>query len=136
MVAGLSELCLPKAAELGELSLDEVLLDHDGPRLFSLNSAGTKYLVVWLREVEDLDSWLLAPSSDAAMEKVRKGHVEVRRPFIDATSGRVYKVSITGVASAVVEHIPTSALTEDLLPAEGERLAAPLPHFPSEVFSQ
>jgi hypothetical protein len=131
MVRRLSEPCFPTTEELGDLSLDEVLLEYDGPRLFSCSNRATRrnYLVLWIGEENGADAWLLAPTSTQAIKKVRNGRLEVRQPFLASESGKVYKLSIKDDTTAVVEHVPTSALTEDILPEVGERLEGPKSSF-------
>src|SRR5690242_17541072 len=96
MVGIMSEACFPRTEELGELSLDEILVEYDGPRLLSCSNrlTGATYLVLWIGHEHDSDSWLLAPTSTGIIEKVRRGRLEVRNPFVTSPSRKVYRLSI------------------------------------------
>jgi hypothetical protein len=77
---------------------------------------------VWIGEDDGVDSWLLAPSSSQAIDKVRDGKIEIRQPFVATKPGEVYKLSVLGPTTAVVKKFSASALTEEMLPAKGERI--------------
>lgn len=126
----MAELCFPETAQLGSLSLDEVFLYHNGPRLFSCRNAdtGALYLAVWAGDISGGDLWIVAPISNWQMHRLKKGELDIREAFTSTPKGAVFKICVSSYGDlASVLQIPVSQLGEDLLPEPGERLS-PLVH--------
>lgn len=117
---------LPNNAILGRLAVHEVYEYYDGPRLFSCRSAsGRLFLAVWLGiEIvgdDEADSWLYVGLSDARLEQVRTGVVDLYSAFRHAEDGMALQL-VVGAGEDRIRSVPCESLTRKHLPVEGERL--------------
>jgi hypothetical protein len=116
---------IPRDTILGPLRVLEVYEDYDGPRLFSaVNTAGHKYLSVWLGTEGRTERWLYVPVSDARLAQLRRGTVALRAAFAEPEGGSAVRVEIDRTSGqATASRVEASRLSDDELPERGETLS-------------
>jgi superfamily II DNA/RNA helicase len=106
---------------VGELTVEEVFLYYDGPRLFvAKNPVGQKYLVNCLPPNDGADSWLLSAVSDKRLAALRNGSLELRDVFTKPELGYVVN-AVVGENGSLVSHSmrKPAQLQADDLPEPG-----------------
>src|SRR5438309_314677 len=89
---------------VGELTVEEVFLYYDGPRMFvAKNAVGQKYLVNCLPANDGSDSWLLSAVSDKRLSALRNGTLELRDVFAKPELGYVVNI-IVGKDGSLLSH--------------------------------
>ncbi|WP_349368041.1 DUF6575 domain-containing protein [Salinarimonas sp.] len=85
---------LPLGTRLGKLQYLEVLVDYDGPQLFTCkNSKGTVFAAVHGPEDENGDNWLFVEISDLRVRKMIDEEVDLHTIFRYPEEGkRLYKI--------------------------------------------
>lgn len=77
----------------GQLTIEEVFFEHDGPRFFIARSqSDRRFLVIAVDETETSDTYLYLPISDARWTAVRSGLMTVRTAFQEPEDGSLYAV--------------------------------------------
>jgi hypothetical protein len=115
---------LPTDTFLGKLTIQAVYEYYDKPVLFTCQSAAqTQYLVILLDETDHSDMWLYVALSANRFDQVQRGEITLRDAFSQAEDDIVYEVTIfRSDHPTQIRVLPTSALSDDQLPAAGERL--------------
>jgi hypothetical protein len=87
---------LPKDSPLGDLRLDEVLDEYDGPKLFTAkNASGAYYRALWVMdEAEAQSSWLYVPISKRKIETLKSGAIPIRSVYQNASDGWVFRLVV------------------------------------------
>src|SRR5437870_3831462 len=100
---------------MGNLSIGEVFIRYDGPRLFECrNDAGQRFLALSVDDRDESDVYLYVPVSGERYLAVRSGALPLRTAFTDPEDDFVYVVRQPFVSEkADVERIHASALPED-----------------------
>lgn len=115
---------LPENTILGQLSLGEVYVRYDGPKMFTANAlSGQTYFVLMADEDSDQETWLYMPVSTPRSLMIRSGGIELNKAFREA-EGVVYVVYqplLEGFEVTVHPENPKS-LMEDWLPRNGLQL--------------
>jgi hypothetical protein len=116
---------LPEQTYLGRLRVLEVYEATDEPCLFACrNGAGHVFLAVLIDETDGMKDWLYAPLSDDRFARLRSGEIDLYEAFRSAEDGFVHWVRVPiEDGSAIVKTIDCDALTNEMLPIEGERLS-------------
>lgn len=113
----------PENTRLGKLKYLEIYGYYDRPCLFSCrNETGQIYLAVWVDETKSYDRWLYARVSPYKLDWLKRGCVDIRSAFTEATSGFVHDVRIGRNNVCCVQVLCCSDFTDDLLPVAGELL--------------
>lgn len=104
--------------ELGVLSLIEVYVYYDRPRLFSCRSAeGQFFLVLWIDETSESDRWLYAPVAKAVLNNIQSPDFDFRSPFQNTADGCVFDVEVFNDGrSTNLNKLSCSDLSDELLP--------------------
>ena len=114
---------LPTGTLLGELTINEVFIDYDGPQLFSCTSnSGFKYLAVHAPMTEHMDNWLYVRVSMRRLEEIAAGVVTLSDAFARPGDGALWLVSFKDDGSTLAETVNPLEVEEDWFPAAGERL--------------
>lgn len=112
--------------DIGALTITEVFIRYDGPRVFScLSSAGQSYLCLFADETDDSDRWLLVPVSNSRMSAIRTGAISLRNAALTSEDGYVWLVT-TGpqYATAGTERVPCDNIPTEYLPSENMALSS------------
>jgi hypothetical protein len=117
---------LPEGTELGRLSLDEVFIDYEGPKLFSArNAVGQRYLAVAVDDAEDWVVFLYVPVSPARYLSVRSGLLPLRAA-IGEPEETVWVARLNFVTGeSFAEARDPAGIPEDWLPDEDAVLGVP-----------
>ena len=112
---------------MGVLSLDEVFVRYDGPRLFTCrNESGQTFLVVFADETEDTEAFLYAPVSPFRWAAVRSGQLPLRRVFERPLDNHVFLVrSNIKTGETTCQRLLSSQISTEWLPSESARLQLP-----------
>lgn len=112
---------VPTGSLLGELSIDDVLINYDGPKLFSCtNHLGFAYLALSVEESDDgaVETFLYAPTDPATIRKVAHGLLPLRDVFSEPTEPHVWVAVIDYVhGTCAVNALLASDIKNDWLPA-------------------
>ena len=111
--------------ELGRLKILETYEYYDQPVLFSCkNAAGHLYLVVAADETDQYDTWLYAGVSEARLNLVRSGAIDLHDAFANPESGFLVRaiVPYDHQAEIQTDSIPPDQIPDDMFPVAGERL--------------
>jgi hypothetical protein len=124
----------PVGTQMGDLQLEEVFLDYDGPKLFSCRSrTGQWFIAVFVDEDNTSETYLYMPISHERLLAVRSGQLPLRVAFSSPEDGIAYGVRrYLDRADSEVE-VMTDGIPEDWLPDEAAVLSLPTPT--AEVFS-
>lgn len=110
---------LPVGTLLGDLEINEVFVDYDGPRLFTCRSRTEQtYLAGWAEEGDDRDLWLFVPMSVGRLTAVRSGALFLRDAYL-RPEGFLYLASLPhggDLPDSVIAIRPTD-VTHSWLPA-------------------
>jgi hypothetical protein len=122
---------LPVGTTLGDLRLDRVFIEFDGPQLFScVNQDGQYFFAVHAPSSEGLDNWLYVRVSPMRLAAIVGGIVALHDAFASPEGGEVQVVSFSsagGSEAIKVTSVNPSDLDSDWLPDPGEFLEdAPL----------
>ncbi len=118
---------LPQGTPLGNLELEEVFLDYDGPKLFSARSAtGQRYVAVAVDEDDGgRPIFLYLPVSAERYLAIRSGLLSLREALLEP-EGSVFvyghAMSIDGIALTLLE---AREIPDDWLPDEDAFLNVP-----------
>ncbi|MDS0135764.1 MULTISPECIES: DUF6575 domain-containing protein [unclassified Amycolatopsis] len=117
----------PVGTELGTLSIDDIFVDYDGPKLFTCaDEAGHVYLAVFVDEDEDVELYLYCAISRQSVELLRHGDVSIREMIEHPLGGNVWLVerSLTTPKGAI-RRLRPDEIPLDWYPDEGARLSSP-----------
>ncbi|MCL6449914.1 MAG: hypothetical protein K6T75_01275 [Acetobacteraceae bacterium] len=79
---------------IGPLSITDVYMEYDGPRVFRCSSqAGETYLGLWVEETPALDRWLLVPISVRRLALVETGALPLAQAILEAEGGWVWIIT-------------------------------------------
>ena len=120
---------LPRHTSMGELSIHEVFVYFDGPRVFSARSETDQlYVAGWAEEEATFDLWLYMPVSKARLRMIRSGHWTLRESF-EKPEGPILSVALNHNADIAdaVEMLEAADLREEWLPAPDYRIQLPTP---------
>jgi len=82
---------LPTGSILGELTIHEVYIAHDGPRLFSCkNRLGTSYFGLFVEEDDNSEIYLFSAVSPTRFTAIRSGQIPLRAAFTEPHDGWVF----------------------------------------------
>lgn len=115
----------PPTQQLGSLTVDQVFVEYDGPRLF-LCSNLTEQLFLFLSIAEDADlsRWLVVPISRRRLALVTANRLDLHSTF-GRPEETAFRMDFTEEGNRVtVEPWPVSELTDDVLPDPGVFLDA------------
>ncbi len=110
---------------LGRLEIVETFEYYDQPVLFSCkNGAGHFYLVVAADENDQYETWLYAGVSEARLNLIRSGAIDLHEAFADPEDGFLVqaRVRYDDQTPFRFEPIQPDKLSKDMLPIPGERL--------------
>lgn len=112
-----------RADALGELALERVVIEYDGPKLFTArDSAGRLYVSIFIDDDEDGEEFLYVPLSDERGAAFLAGVVSGRDVF-RASSEYAWLVNVPfGGQQSFVRRIDAADIHEDWLPADGSRI--------------
>lgn len=111
---------LPRGTELGRLSLDEVFIDYEGPKLFSArNAVGQRFVAVAVDDTEEWVVFLYVPVSPSRYLAVRSGLVPLRVAIADAEEVVWVARLNFRTGASVAESCAAADIPEDWLP-DGE----------------
>lgn len=80
----------------GLLSIDNILIDYDGPQFFvARNSGGSKFLGLHTASDRDIDQWLYVRVSNNRIKLLSRGHFAMRDAFIYPEYGNLALHRIT-----------------------------------------
>jgi hypothetical protein len=114
---------LPVNTSLGELSIDEIFIEYDGPQFFSCRDGeGRRLLAVHAPSTDDKDNWLYVYISPERLSLLRAGAVSLRDAFYMPEGDTLELVSFLPRGEVEVSKRHPSNLPDDWLPDEGERL--------------
>jgi len=124
---------LPRNTVLGNLKLAEVFQYFDGPKLFScFNTTGQYYLVFWLGDDGNKDSWLYVPISSPRLSMARSGTISLKNICLNSENEYVFKVETitTDFEKSTITYLKSSELKDEDLPAEDAYLNLPAETIP------
>lgn len=102
------------------LNLDEVLIEHDLPQLFSaFDAVGTHYLCLLVNVEESRLEYAGMPVSKRKIQQVKTGQLDLRNAFQHSEIGHWYLIENFEEATAYAARIELSSLPEEWLPSEG-----------------
>jgi hypothetical protein len=119
---------------MGRLTINEIYVRYDGPRLFScVNESGGYFLGLFVEEDDNDEVFVFAPASSDRLNAVRSGQMPLRHAFEAPLDGGVFVVrsSKTGLETST-ERRRAGDIPTDWLPDAAARLnletptAAPL----------
>src|SRR5687768_13652466 len=115
--------------ELGTITVDEVYIRVDVPRLFSVrNEAGQRFLAVFVHEDEESDVYLYAPVSADRLSAVRSGAIPLHVAFASPQDGHVYAVTTPFEGDEVdVRRMTADDIPRNWLPSSEARLTLDTP---------
>jgi hypothetical protein len=108
----------------GELTIEEIFVYCEGPRLFKARStSGREYIVLCVGESDDSDIYLYLEVSADRLCAVRSGQISLRETFRQPEAG-LYRVDSIYNDEPRNEIMPVKPgeVPEDWLPAEGATL--------------
>ncbi|MGA8433076.1 MAG: DUF6575 domain-containing protein [Candidatus Sulfotelmatobacter sp.] len=109
---------LGQNSPFGELSVQEVFISYDGPRLFvAENAAEQKFLFNCLLSSGDLsETWLVVPISEKRLSNLKAKMILLRDAFLEPELGIVFEVVTDQFGNFLrrVEKLPTKVPGEDL----------------------
>jgi hypothetical protein len=107
-----------------DIEIDEILDWHDGPSLVTGHDrAWRHYVAIQVASTPTQRRWLCAAISRRALRCVLTGHAELRDALRHTPTGYVDVLTIDRLGTVVESQQLCSELTDDALPAGGERLA-------------
>lgn len=120
---------LPPHTFLGNLTIIDVHVFYDWPRLFTCQNAGGQlFLAVWFDETEEADLWLYANLSPQRLATIRTGQIDLYDAFRAAENGGVYQVTTYyDEKVSQSEVVSCSTVDEVWLPKRGQRLSGVSP---------
>ncbi|PML73729.1 DUF6575 domain-containing protein [Vibrio sp. 10N.261.52.A1] len=119
---------LVQDSRLGTLEFHKIYEEYDGPKLFSaVNALGIYYLVYWIDELEDGDTWLYVPMSYNRLEKLESASRSLRDAFIYPEENSIFRIftSFDGEEETLT-HLTAEELTEEELPPIDYRIECEL----------
>jgi hypothetical protein len=124
----------PVGTQMGDLQLEEVFLDYDGPKLFSCRSkTGQWFIAVFVDEDDTSEIYLYMPISHERLLTVRSGQLPLRVAFSSPEDGIAYSVRRYLDRADSDVNVITDGIPEEWLPDEAAVLSLPTPT--AEVFS-
>ncbi len=120
---------LPTHTFLGSLTIMEVHVFYDWPRLFTCqNACGQLFLAVWFDETESADFWLYVNLSPQRLVAIRTGQIDLYDAFRGAENHWVYQVTTYyDERVSQIEAVSCDTIDEDWLPKPGQRLSGASP---------
>lgn len=99
------------AQTIGGRTVDEVLVDYDGPRLFvSTDPDGSLCLGLSVVDDHEVAQFWLIPTTDDVVAGLRSGELPLREPFETARAGTLITVTQAGTATEAldgpIDHLP------------------------------
>src|SRR5262249_49292659 len=115
---------IPAGTPMGKLSVEDVLIEHDGPRLFMcVNDRGEHYIATFVDEDDESELHLYASVSESRLRDAIAGRLALREMFQRPDSGEVWLVSKRLASGEVaVNPIASEQIPDHWLPAENVRL--------------
>jgi len=112
---------------LGQLSIDEALVEVDGPRLFTCsNRTGQRFVGLFVDENDEGETYLLAAVSPDRHGAFRSGLVDARTVLLEQEEGHVYEVQRAHASGGTtVRRIAVGNIPEQWLPPASLRIALP-----------
>ncbi len=111
-----------KNSKYGELVYDEILLEYDGPCIFSVkNKLGYRFVCLLETENEQMDRYLVVPVSLERYNAFIRNNWSIRNMFVRPELGGVFSVTFSCGEEIVQEHSP-SEINEMNLPDPEEML--------------
>lgn len=114
-----------KQSPFGPLTVDEVFVYFDGPRLFTCDaSSGDKFLSMFVDENERSEDWLFAAISAEEVQAAKVGDIDLRGLFSGSTKRGAYLVEFDTEAdtSRIKRIFASHPIPNELLPASGVSL--------------
>jgi hypothetical protein len=123
----------PADTPLGDLAVDEVFIDYDGPRLFTCTDEyGSVYLAVFADEDDDFEIYVYVEISPTRLDALRNGQATFRQAFENPLHGNSWIVHRSlNTTEGAAEKVPPEAIPVDWLPSEGARLIVEAPSVPA-----
>lgn len=119
----------PVDSPLGELSIDEILVSYDGPKLFTCtNQLGNWYVALSVDESDDgaTETFLYAPTEEADVRAITRARMPLREAFVEPAEPHVWVVVMNYVdGSSQVYPKLASDLDDAWLPSPGAVLEPP-----------
>jgi len=112
---------LPINTTLGKLQLLEVYHYFDGPKLFSCsNTAGQRFIALWLGDEEGSDRWIYVPVSHTRFMLARSGGISLRTLCNTPEDGWIWLITLPldSTEPSSVQPIFPEQLPPDDFPAE------------------
>lgn len=114
----------PVGTLLGHLTIDEVFIAYDGPKLFSCyDEYGSFYLAAFVDEDDEAEIYLYTAISPARLETLRSGKTSIRQAFTSPLDENLWQVRrFLTTTDAVAQQTSPASIDEDWLPSEDARL--------------
>jgi hypothetical protein len=114
------------AMRLADLSVVDVLVDYDGPRLFTCrNTQGEYYIAAFVDEDDETESYLYASVPEDRLRDALAGRIALREVYQLPSAAVVWVVSkALGSTATGVRVIRPDEIPEQWLPGENVRLTA------------
>lgn len=107
----------PVGTQLGVLSIQDVFVEYDGPKLFTcINEWGQLYLAIFVDEDDSSETYVYAPQSAGRMRDLAAGRISLRDATVKPSGPHVWIVRrLLEATGAEVKSIPASELPESWL---------------------
>ena len=114
---------LPLHTRLGKLQIIEVLIDYDGPQLFScMSDDGRVWIATHAADDSESDLWLYARTTQSRLREIVRGRISLHTAFISPSWNILELVRFDANQRAQVERVQPESVPEDWLPLPGEYL--------------
>lgn len=125
---------LPEGTSLGTLRIDAVLLDYDGPQLFTcVNQFGDHFLAMHALSEPDQDEWLYLRLSSRRLNRVLRSQLSLHEAFANPEHGFLSLVSFTNNGEMRYDERSPSSISGDALPLPGTFVSESKPAYASEI---
>src|SRR5690242_3713074 len=107
---------IPEGTTLGELSIEDVFIEYDGPQLFSSRSEdGKLYMVNHIESLPDRDTWLFASTTEPNIKSLKAGEISYRDIFQQGETFSLVTFRSDDPTDAEIRSLQRSDISDDLL---------------------
>jgi len=119
---------LPTGTHLGDLTLDEVIVEYDGPQIFSCsNDSGQRFIALHIPPSADGDNWLFIPASRERISSVITRAISLRKAFSEPEHDLVHIVTYSAAGLASAKTMPAQSIPNSYLPNDAGNARPPTP---------
>ncbi|WBB52418.1 DUF6575 domain-containing protein [Verrucosispora sp. WMMD573] len=117
----------PVGTQLGVLSITDIFVEYDGPKLFAcVNGLGQRYLSILVDEDDESEWYVYAPQSVGRMRDLIAGRIGLRDAILKPSGPHVWAVRRSlESADFEIKSITASELPDTWLPPADANLAVP-----------